>query len=36
MKEAPFFELDDFHCPGEAYYFSLNEKDELRVAFLKL
>lgn len=36
MKEAPLFELDDFHCPGEAYYFSLNEKDNLRVAFWNL
>jgi len=36
MKEAPLFELDDFRCPGEAFYFSLNEKDDLRVAFWNL
>ena len=36
MKEAPLFELDDFRCPGEAFYFSLNEKEDLRVAFWNL
>ena len=36
MKEAPLFELDDFRCPGEAYYFSLNEKGDTRVAIWNL
>ncbi len=36
MKEAPLFELDEFCYPGEAYYFSLNEEDNLRVAFWNL
>lgn len=37
MEKAPLYELDDFSCPnGEAFYFSLDSSNKLRVSFWNL
>ena len=36
MNTAPLYELENFRCPGEAFYFSLNGNNKLRVAFWNL
>ena len=37
MESAPLYTLDQYTCPkGEAFYFSLDESNKLRVAFWNL